>query len=98
MDHREKIKQLVKEGKINSNQAVSLLQSLKESENRREKILKQILVQKKQRQKNAWGFLCVWFMFVLVGISFLIFTVGNQRLSRDENKAILNFNQANNYL
>ncbi len=100
MDDRERIKKLILEGKINSDQAVLLLNALKESEGRRQKIFGQVLSQKKKREKRMWGFLSIWILSAIVFIiSIFMYTGGIQRrLGRDVYRALDYFNQASAYL
>lgn len=99
MDDRERIKKLVLEGKINSGQAVLLLNALKESEGRKEKIFGQVLLQKKKREKRMWGFLSIWALAVLIFVGAYIYIGGMQsKLGRDTYKALDCFNQAGVYL
>lgn len=99
MEDRERIKKLMLEGKINSEQAALLLNALKESEGRRQKIFGQVLSQKKKREKRMWGFLSIWALAVLIFISAFIYIGGMQsKLGRDTYIALDYFNQASAYL
>ncbi|MFC1703315.1 LemA family protein [Candidatus Omnitrophota bacterium] len=94
MEGREKIRQLLREGKVNSDQAVMLLHALKESESRREKVFKQVLSQKKKREKNKWGFLGMWLLVVFATVMLLLALGINQGIGQDAGKALVYFNQA----
>lgn len=99
MDYKEKIKQLIHEGKINSEQATLLLNALKESEERKEKIFRQVLSQKKKREQGIWGVLSIWIVAVLVFIGFSVYLGGiKSKLGRDVYKALDYFNQASTYM
>ena len=99
MDYRERIKQLIHDGKINSEQAVILLNALKESEARREKIFQQVLSQKKSREKSMWGFLSVWILVILISIGTFIYIGSIRRnLGKDIYKALNYFNQTTTFI
>ena len=95
MEERDKIKKMLREGKIDSDQAVLLARALKESEERRKRIFHDVLNKRNERQRNIFGFLVVWVALVLVGVSVFLFVIGTHRLSRDVNKAMVYFNRAN---
>ncbi|MFH1858459.1 MAG: LemA family protein [Candidatus Omnitrophota bacterium] len=94
MEGREKIKQLLKEGKINSDQAVLLIRALRESEGRRERIFKQVLTQRKKREKDRLGFLGVWFLLVLCLVLVTAFAGARGGFERDAQKALVDFHEA----
>jgi LemA protein len=94
MQDREKIKQLLKDGKINSDQAEMLVAALRESEGRKEKIFRQVVEQRQVRQKKAWGFIGVWFLLFLVAASVLLLTLSHGRLNRDTTRAMRHFDEA----
>jgi LemA protein len=98
MEDRERIRQMLKEGKINSDQATLLIQALKESEQRKEKMFQQIAGQKNRRERKVYGFLTWWLGLVFVSVCILIFIGSKQWLSRDIHKALNEFYQASVYL
>jgi LemA protein len=98
MEDREKIKQMLKEGKINSDQATLLIQALKESEQRKAKIFQQVAAQKNRREQRAYGFLTWWLGLILASICLLMIIGSTQRLDRNVKKALLEFHQANVHL
>ena len=98
MEDSDRIKQMLKEGKINSDQADLLLRSLTESTKRKESIFQEVIVQKQKREQKVSGFLGIWILLILASISIFIFTGNSQRLGRDIHKALDNFNQAIPYL
>ena len=98
MEDRDKIKKMLSDGKINSDQAVLFLRALKESVHRRKRIFRDVLNKRQERQRRMFGFLAVWLGVLLVGISVFLFIIGGANLSRDVNKAIIYFNRANGAL
>ncbi len=95
MEERDKIKKMLKEGKIDSDQVELLVRALKESEERRKRIFHDVLNKRNERQRSIFGFLVIWVALILVGISVFLFIIGTHRLSRDVNKAMVYFNHAN---
>ncbi len=94
IEDRNEIQQMLKSGKINSEQATLLVNAIKESDDRKKKLYADVGAQKTLRQQKNWGFLTVGLIFVALGISVLLFTAMTQRLSRDEVKAVAIFEQS----
>lgn len=98
MEGREKIKQLLKDGKINSDQATILLNSLKESDERRDRIFKQVVTQKEKREQCVKGYLGIWIAVFLCVLTSLLFIGNVGKLGRDVNKGLVLFHQANDLI
>ena len=69
-EDREKIKRMMLEGKINSDEAKLLLKALDESERKRERIFKEVLNHKRKREKTLLKILGAWFLFFFLATSF----------------------------
>ncbi|HEC69571.1 MAG TPA: LemA family protein [Candidatus Omnitrophica bacterium] len=69
-EDREKIKKMMLEGKINSDEAKLLLKALDESERKKERIFKEVLNHKRKREKTLLKILGVWFLFFFLATSF----------------------------
>ena len=94
MGDKQKIDQMIKEGKITPEQAGLLLHAISESELRRQSILEDIKAQKKSRKKMAKGILTSGLLIALVLISILFHLVIAQSPGRDVNKALIAFSHA----
>ena len=69
-EDREKIKKMMLEGKINSEEAKLLLKALDESERKKERIFKEVLNHRRKREKTLLKILGVWFLFFFLVVSF----------------------------
>jgi len=69
-EDREKIKRMMLEGKINSEEAKLLLKALDESERKRKRIFKEVLNHKRKREKTLLKILGAWFLFFFLATSF----------------------------
>jgi len=69
-EDREKIKKMMLEGKINSDEAKLLLKALDESERKRKRIFKEVLNHKRKREKTLLKILGTWFLFFFLATSF----------------------------
>ena len=99
-EDREKIKKMLLEGKINSDEAKLLLRALNESEKKKERIFKEILDYKKKREKKIWIILGGWVLILLLIITpFFIYSIGTKDFSLKISSSTLDyFQRANFYL
>ena len=93
-EDRQKIQHLIKEGKINSDQAIVLLHALNESAQRRTRIFQDVTLQKQKREKSVYGFLKIWLSVILVAIGIFLVLGINQQRGRHEAKALAAFDEA----
>lgn len=97
MEDRARIQQMLKDGKINSEQAVLLLNALKESGKKKDRIFKQVIENRQKRDRNMWMFIAGW-----TGIVFCVFIAFVLIVSRheghDRQKAMKYFNQGGFFL
>lgn len=94
MEDQQQIEEMLKQGKINSEQAALLIAALRDSGKRQEDIFRQTRHQKRQRRSKIWGFVFLGLMLAVIVIIAFFLIGGRQGLSRNERKALSYLNQA----
>ncbi len=91
---KEKINRMLNEGKINSRQAELLLSALEKSRGQKDKIFKDVYIQRRKREKKMWEILGIWCLLVLFLAGSFIYLNKGPVFGRDTSKALEYFSQA----
>jgi LemA protein len=94
MEDQAKIEEMLRQGKIDSEQAALLIAALRDSGHREESFSGQLHHPKRKRMRAGWRLVGIWLagIAILAGAFFL--AVGGPDLSRDERQALSYLNQA----
>ncbi len=95
---RQRIKRMLDGGKITSRQAELLLQAFDVSRNRRERIFKEVVIQRKARERGMWKVFGGWCVIIVVLAGGLIFLGKGEGTSRETSGAQEYFRRASYYL
>ena len=94
MEDQAKIEEMLRQGKIDSEQAALLIAALRDSGHREESFGEQLRRQKSERIRTGWRLVCIWLTAGAILTGGLILAVGRPGLSRDERLALSYLNQA----
>jgi len=98
MQEKEKIKNMMREGKISKNQAELLLGALEESNAKREKLFREITSKRKSREKKMWKVMAITAIIVFFLTGSFIYLQKNQHVGRETRDALDYFNQVHAYI
>ena len=98
MNEHERVKKMIQEGTINSEQGEMLIRALDEAQARRERIFSQVNEQKNKREKKAWGFLNAWFVIMAAAVILFALSGARETFGRDSVKALDNMRHAAEYI
>jgi LemA protein len=94
MEDQAKIEAMLRQGKIDSEQAALLIAALRDAGHREESFGEQLRRQKSERVRTGWRLVCVWLTAGAILTGCLILMAGRLGLSRDERQALSSLNQA----
>mgnify|MGYP000418543956 CR=1 FL=1 len=95
---RQRIKRMLDEGKITSRQAELLLDAFDVSRNRRERIFREVIIQRKKREGRMWKVFGGWCLIIVLLAGGLIYRGGGEGISRETFGGQEYFRHASYYL